>query len=90
MQAKALAEKNERDMNVQREQAERDVSTPIMIHEPIFLLLASSKQHVIQSPYIFIHYAVPWLPVSEVCYCPIRCLLLAANGYLLTSNCDVC
>lgn len=27
MQAKALAEKNERDMNVQREQAERDVST---------------------------------------------------------------
>ena len=31
LQAKALAEKNERDMQVQREQAERDVSVVLPI-----------------------------------------------------------
>jgi hypothetical protein len=32
LQAKALAEKNERDMQVQREQAERDVSVMLSIY----------------------------------------------------------
>jgi hypothetical protein len=61
LQAKALAEKNERDMQVQREQAERDVSANAFHIRIILIMLAlvHINTHSLKTVYIifFLEYA---------------------------------